>query len=293
MVWPFTSTAAPPPPPPAPVQDDAPDCPVDHSTRLAWLQANPPPPPSSSSPTTSSHAPHRLSEDREISSIPRHRPSSTSPIPHPATQHPSPNAIPGQEQEERWIYPSPSSFHRALVAKQQNPNPVDMPIVVPIHNAVNERVWEKVLEWEREAGAVEGGSKLISFVGKPKDRSPRSLWWAAIGYSPPFDRHDWLVHRTLPSPTPSSPSSPSSTEETSLEIRYVIDFYTGRLPKPLPPPTSSSSSGSTDVFAQAREMPNLRFFIDCRPALDSWEGVRMRTGRWWTKWTGGGEEGKK
>lgn len=57
-----------------------------------------------------------------------------------------------------------------------------MPIVVPIHNAVNERVWEKVLEWEREAGAVEGGSKLISFVGKPKDRSPRSLWWAAIGF---------------------------------------------------------------------------------------------------------------
>lgn len=74
-----------------------------------------------------------------------------------------------------------------------------MPIVVPIHNAVNERVWEQVMAWEREAAIAEGrvtkeeleragdcrdrvvGSKLVSFVGKPKELSPRARWKTLIG----------------------------------------------------------------------------------------------------------------
>jgi cytochrome c heme-lyase len=66
-----------------------------------------------------------------------------------------------------------------------------MPIVVPIHNAVNERVWEQVMQWEREAVAAEGqqvvesvGSKLVSFVGKPKELSPRARWKTLIGFVP-------------------------------------------------------------------------------------------------------------
>lgn len=87
--------------------------------------------------------------------------------------------------EENWVYPSPASFYSALQRKDRNPNARDMGIVVPIHNAVNERVWNQVLEWEREAMGLEPGqdpgSKLVSFVGKPKEVSPRARWKTLIG----------------------------------------------------------------------------------------------------------------
>lgn len=71
-----------------------------------------------------------------------------------------------------------------------------MGVVVPIHNMVNERVWREVEGWEREAiqlgaeGEVGGakdeangksGSKLVSFVGKPRELSPRARWKTMIG----------------------------------------------------------------------------------------------------------------
>lgn len=84
------------------------------------------------------------------------------------------------------MYPSPSSFYSALQRKNREPQAKDMPIVVPIHNAVNERVWEQVMQWEKEAAEAEGraegpGSKLVSFVGKPKELSPRARWKTLIG----------------------------------------------------------------------------------------------------------------
>lgn len=79
------------------------------------------------------------------------------------------------------MYPSPLSFYNALERKNRDPQAKDMPIVVPIHNAVNEKVWQDVLQWEREAGAREGDSKLVSFIGRPKDLSPRARWKSIIG----------------------------------------------------------------------------------------------------------------
>lgn len=69
---------------------------------------------------------------------------------------------------------------------------------------------------------------------------------AEIGfsYAPPFDRHDWIVDRC------------------GTKIRYVIDFYTGK------------NDGSSN---------NLSFFLDVRPALDNWEGVRMRAEHFWER----------
>lgn len=56
---------------------------------------------------------------------------------------------------------------------------------MPIHNAVNERVWAQVLEWEKDALGVEKDdevkSKLVSFIGRPKDVSPRARWKTLIG----------------------------------------------------------------------------------------------------------------
>ena len=61
-----------------------------------------------------------------------------------------------------------------------------------------------------------------------------------VSYNPPFDRHDWVIDRN------------------GEEIRYIIDFYTGK-----PDPTRPVS-----------------IHLDCRPALDSFGGffdrVRMQ-----------------
>ncbi|GAA5860226.1 hypothetical protein JCM1840_002828 [Sporobolomyces johnsonii] len=303
-MWPFTS--APSPSDPAPPSA----CPVDHSTREQWLAQNPdarPPHPSPSS-SSSEALPPRLSTEREVSSIPRWLPpspssspsasaDSSSPAPPSSSAEP-PSACPAHSanvsppssveqaatvpSESNWVYPSPASFYAALERKQRNPNPKDMGIVVPIHNAVNERVWAQVLDWERRAmGLPEGeetGVKLVSFIGRPKDVSPRARWKTLIGYTAPFDRHDWIVDRPVrppsssPSPSPSS-TPPTESEPESIRIRYVIDFYTGRGAGLLTPPAPSPAP--EDNFR-----PNLAFFIDCRPALDGFEGVRMRWSRW-------------
>ena len=67
-------------------------------------------------------------------------------------------------------------------------------------------------------------------------------------YSAPFDRHDWVVDRC------------------GTRMRYVIDFYTGH---------NGSSSSS-----------NLSFYLDVRPALDNWEGVRLRAQHFWNRCAG-------
>lgn len=117
-----------------------------------------------------------------------------------------------------------------------------MDTVVTIHNAVNERTWTEVMKWEKEAGE-EVTPQLVTFKGRPNDRSPRAWWKVLIGYQPPFDRHDWIVDRN------------------GKRIRYVIDFYTGR-------------GGAATLPAGVP--PQLAFYLDVRPALDDFEGVKMR-----------------
>lgn len=75
--------------------------------------------------------------------------------------------------------------------------------------------------------------------------------WNRIRYQAPFDRHDWEVIRP-----------------TEARMRYVIDFYPGRA---MPEADHSTSP----------PRPNLAFYLDVRPALDSWEGVRMRLLKSW------------
>ena len=69
-----------------------------------------------------------------------------------------------------------------------------MPSVVAIHNAVNERAWGQVLEWEalHEGDCGSRRVRLKSFSGDAKKLSPRARFLMAMGYSAPFDRHDWV-----------------------------------------------------------------------------------------------------
>ncbi|KAF5391792.1 hypothetical protein D9757_001762 [Collybiopsis confluens] len=150
--------------------------------------------------------------------------------------------------DDKWVYPSEAQFFAAMARKNHNPQASDMKTIVPIHNAVNERAWFEVMKWEAGKGGDScGGVKLVNFKGRPNDKSPRARWKMLLGYAAPFDRHDWVVDRC------------------GRQIRYVIDFYTGR----------------TDPRTN-----NVSFYLDVRPALDSWEAVKMRTEHLWGKWFG-------
>lgn len=210
-----------------------PKCPVDHNSRADWLQkVNV----SASSTVEAIEVPsedcasenlgksadygssnNTLSTAREISSIPRT----------------SGNA--------NWVYPSQKQFFDAMKRKNWNPEASDMQTVVPIHNAVNERAWQHILNWEKlnyeEAMTKCGGIKLTSFKGDLKKLTPRA-WFnsAVLGYEKPFDRHDWIVDRC------------------GVEVPYVIDFYGG------------NGKGAS-------------FYLDVRPKVNSWEGLKLRLGR--------------
>lgn len=162
-------------------------CPVDHTTRARWLlQQNQQSGPASSgasphpfsgpparSPGASAFAasPSSLSLERETSSIPRYSAEAA-------------GADSATPTGTKWVYPSPSQFYTALQRKNRNPRQEDMDIVVPIHNAVNERTWDEVMKWENEAlsgAAAKDAVQLVSFKGRPNDRTPRAWWKILLG----------------------------------------------------------------------------------------------------------------
>ena len=201
-------------------------CPVDHSSTSAkvWTGLAPKPDPlspssSSSQPaaTSPSHANTTryayLSTERETSSIPRtanekwvypseaqfyaamlrkrattgssldgasHADAST------ASSVQSPTSPSGPETAAEC--PVPQAHPRVGVKK---PNPFDMTVVVPIHNAVNERTWIEILKWEDYAPPSQnvansitcpGGLRLVSFKGDASKLTPRARWRSLLGY---------------------------------------------------------------------------------------------------------------
>lgn len=202
-------------------QDDAgkDKCPVDHNSREVWLKnaASKAEDVECSSdelpetPVYHSNAP--LPEKREVSSIPR------------------------TGTDANWVYPSEKQFFEAMLRKKWDPSSDDMKTVVPLHNSVNERVWNSIKLWEKDQGGDAcGGIQLTNFKGDAKKLTPRAWFRSSIlGYAKPFDRHDWSVDRC------------------GKPVDYVIDFYH----------EDSEKLG-----------PNI--YLDVRPKLNTWEGVRMR-----------------
>lgn len=205
----------------------------------------------------------RLNTERVISSIPK---SDFTP-PHQN------NVGPEKEAEGKWVYPSEQQFFNAMKRKGwQDVREEDMKTVVGIHNAVNERTWNEVLRWEHtlherkvdeskdspEEGTERQGVKLVRFIGRPKDISPKARLRMLMGYTAPFDRHDWIIER------------PDKTR-----ARYVIDFYRG-----------ASAPGQPQAV--------VAFHLDVRPALDSVESLldraKMSFIRWRGRWFGGGAQ---
>ena len=134
-------------------------CPVDHGSRATWATLGRRTSSTASSPSASSSKhPATLPTEREISSIPR-------------------------SDGEKWVYPSQAQFFAAMARKNHNPQESDMSVIVPIHNAVNERAWAEVMQWEKgQGGEGCGGVKLVTFKGRAQDLSPRARWRSLLGY---------------------------------------------------------------------------------------------------------------
>ncbi|KAI0113617.1 cytochrome c/c1 heme-lyase [Nemania sp. FL0031] len=282
------AASLPPSHPPVSTGADAESCPVDHNAREVWMQQARAASettstststsqrqgslsPSSTSSSWSSYLPRipflssatskpstlqpapsgSLGVDREVSTIPR-----TSILPtRPTSDHAAPGGgIRGPANNEQetgadgatgnWIYPSERMFFDAMKRKGHDPRAADMRTVVPIHNAVNEKAWAEIKAWEGPwiQGSSCDGPRLHSFSGLSTQMSPKARLNTLLGYQAPFDRHDWVVDRC------------------GREIEYVIDFYAGR-------PIGSASDGK------------LSFYLDVRPKLNSWEGIKMRAFR--------------
>jgi cytochrome c heme-lyase len=99
-----------------------------------------------------------LSTSRAVSSIPK----------SDYTPNHQPKGI------ERWVYPSEQQYFNAMKRKGFNPSENDVPVILAIHNVVNEQGWSKIKEWESLRG--NDSPKLISFTGRPKDISPKAFF---------------------------------------------------------------------------------------------------------------------
>lgn len=84
---------------------------------------------------------------------------------------------------------------------------------------------------------------LYSFTGLSTTMSPKARLNTLLGYTAPFDRHDWVIDRC------------------GTRVEYVIDFYAGR----------------ADGKRAAGGKPS--FYLDVRPKLNTWEGVKMRASK--------------
>ena len=240
-----------------PVKHDQPGggCPVKHEESQATTVTLPASLEESARHAQSPHPDQRipLSTHRSVSSIPR------------ADELRDDKAVaPHQPVEARtWVYPSEQQFYNAM--RRKGWNGIDestIPQVVQIHNAVNERGWSQIRRWERVLHNNDE-PRLVKFLGRPKDMSPRALINTyLLWYNPPFDRHDWYV----------------DGGDNKPPRRYVIDFYSGR---------DSTSNRSNDFVSSIlnrlqgkhdQQPPRIpmglpSMYIDVRPALDSPEAL--------------------
>ena len=155
-------------------------------------------PPSANAPLPGQSSP--LSTWRQPSSIPTGSSSSSSASSSGGSSGGSPSGGPsggGSLADGMWVYPSEQMFYNAMRRKGWAPSEGDMTAVVAIHNAVNERAWREIMQWEAAQGGAAGcgGPRLLKLRGRPKDFSPKARLLNLMGYKLPFDRHDWVVDR--------------------------------------------------------------------------------------------------
>ncbi len=185
-------------------------------------------------------------------------------MPSSANQQPSPgqkmpldqqrvkSSIPkGGTDSDTWQYPSPQMFWNALVRKNkiEGASEADIEAVVAVHNNMNEKTWKQVMIWESlHSGELKRGGeepKLLRFLGRPNDISPRAYLKSIFGHPKPFDRHDWFVDRG------------------GKQVRYIIDYY------------HDESNVNADVRPTSmHDTKSVKsIIVEVRPAADSAEAI--------------------
>lgn len=176
-----------------------------------------------------------LSTERTLSIIPKSSDKAGSDDAY-ASEHTGGMVNAGSSNGESsvWEYPSHQQFYNALRRKGHETNEADVPVMVDIHNFLNDACWEEIKRWESTCHPQSAaGVSLVKFRGRPEELSPKARIMTLLGSAKPFDRHDWTIDRD------------------GSSVRYVIDYYSGhdeRLP--------------TGELAPS-------FHVDVRPALDS------------------------
>lgn len=120
----------------------------------------------------------------------------------------------------------------------------DMDTLVAVHNNMNEKTWAKVVEWE-EVLYPESAPKLLKFMGRPEDLSPKAtIKHYLFGHPLPYDRHDWTILRS-----------------DGTTVRYVIDYYHDD------DRADEAPESGLPELKDHRATPSL--LVDVRPAMDS------------------------
>jgi len=169
-----------------------------------------------------------------------------------STERVTSNIPKGGTDDSTWVYPSPQMFWNALVrkGKTEGASEEDMDAVIAVHNNMNETTWIQVLAWEQLHSVLGPGRepKLLRFLGKPNDLSPKARIKMLFGHNAPFDRHDWVVDRG------------------GKEIRYVIDYY------------HDEGMVKNDKHPQhLQDLTSMKSIkVDVRPALDSISAISDR-----------------
>lgn len=203
----------------------------------------------------------RLSLDRTLSSIPLPSKSKSSSSSGSTGENSNISACPinhqtgeinqqKKKEKETWVYPSPQQFYNALVRKGWETPEEAIPIMVDIHNWMNEAVWNEVLRWESKYFFKPSLSSsttttklnpvdqpeisLVKFQGRPNELSPKARFNILLSkifpnlYNPvkPFDRHDWSIRREHLFSNDDHNDNQQQIEKSKLN-RYVIDYYNG------------------------------------------------------------------
>ena len=162
----------------------------------------------------------------------------------------------GAADGETWQYPSSQMFYNALSRKHKlgDTHESDMDSVVSLHNNMNEKTWDKIVQWEQlvDPQQTAHGPKLLKFIGRPADLSPKArIKHVLFQYPLPFDRHDWTILRY-----------------DGTQVRYVIDYYFDE---------SQASHSPDSALPSLHDRHSVKsILVDVRPALDSVSNLFQR-----------------
>ena len=118
------------------------------------------------------------------------------------------SSIPRGDSECNWEYPSPQQMYNAMLRKGYTDTPADaVESMVAVHNFLNEGAWQQIIEWEQIFGQglkkgyerckrgeeerrrnlwkepeIDDQPRLIRFMGRPKDMTPRAVMLQVMGW---------------------------------------------------------------------------------------------------------------